>query len=43
MISANGKARAIGIILIGLEHALNFSLGDFLEPIGGNVLIVDDK
>ena len=43
MIPANGNARAIGVILVGIEFAHDFCVGDFLEPIGGGVLIFDDE
>ena len=42
-IPADGNARAIGFILVGIEFAHNFRVCDFLEPIGGYVLIVDDE
>ena len=43
MIPTNDNARAIGVILVGIEFAPNFCVGEFFEPIDGDVLIVDDE
>ena len=34
---------AIGIVLLGLEFAHNFCVGDFLETIGWDVLVLDGE
>ena len=34
-IPANGNARAIEVVIVGLEFAHNFRVGDFLDLIGG--------
>ena len=41
-ILANGNVRTIGVILVGLEFAHEFFVGDVLDPIGRDVLISDD-
>ena len=42
-ITADGNACAICVTLVGIEFSHEFCVGDFLEPIGGDVLIVDDE
>ena len=42
-IPADGNARAIGVILVGIELAQKICVGDSLGPIGGDVLIADDE
>ena len=43
MITSNGNTHANGVILVWFEFAHDFCVGDFLDPIGGDVLIVDDE
>ena len=43
MIADGGNTRAIGVILVGLKFAHVFCVGDFIEPISGDVFIVYDE
>ena len=42
-IPADSNARAIGVILVGIEFTHYFPVGNFHEPIGGDLLIFDDE